>query len=57
MKEKWNRDLPVRIDELTWKTTFNICFNTSTLHENVLIWFKMKILHRILGVKKHLWKL
>ena len=48
MKHKWNRDLNVIIDNITWK---NIFIHTFNMHDNDLIWFQIKLIYRILGTK------
>ena len=45
----------ISIDKKTWNVTFKIAFNT--ISNNVLTWFQIKILYRILGTRKYLTKL
>ena len=46
MKVKWNQDFGISLDKKTWNVTFKIAFNT--ISNNVLTWFQIKILYRIL---------
>ena len=55
MKVKWNQDFGINIDKKTWNVTFKIAFNT--ISNNILTWFQVKILYRILGTRKYLTKL
>ena len=41
MKEKWNEE--------NWTRIFKVCHHT--IPDNVLIWFKLRIIYRILGTK------
>ena len=55
MKEKWNSDLTVFIDNQTWKSIFNTCYFTA--HDNSLIWFQLRIIYQILGTGYYLYKI
>ena len=55
MKEKWNSDLNVQIDNQTWQNIFKVCFYT--VNDNSLIWFQLRVIYRILGTGYHLNKL
>ena len=55
IKVKWNQDFGINIDKKTWNVTFKIAFNT--ISNNILTWFQVKILYRILGTRKYLTKL
>ena len=55
MKEKWQSDLNIVIDDLMWKNIFKSCFRS--VCNNTLIWFQIKLLYRILGTKSYLHKL
>ena len=37
-RTKWNTDLKINIDSLTWNKIFGICFNT--IYDNKIIWFQ-----------------
>ena len=52
MKNKWNHELNIEIDERTWQNIFKICFRFSR-HAS-LTWLQYRILYRIIGVRKHL---
>ena len=52
---KWNDDLGLNIDKKTWKNVFMVLFNT--IQDNHLIWFLYRIIHRILGTNKMLYKM
>ena len=51
MKKKWNEDLNIIIDSITWKAIFKVCFKV--LNDNSSIWFQYRLLNRILGVNKY----
>ena len=54
-KVKWNKDLTLNIDNLTWKNVFRqIFFN---VQDNCLIWLQYRLIHRILGTKDILCKM
>ena len=55
MKQKWERDVNLNIDEDTWKISFNLCFKT--VCNNSLIWFQIKLLYRVLGTRSYMHKL
>ena len=46
-KLKWNVDLNLNIDDLTWKNVFKQIFQSG--YDNTLIWFQYRLIHRILG--------
>ena len=54
-KLKWNKDLTLNIDNLTWKIVLKQIFNT--VKDNYLIWFPYRLIHRILGTKDILCKM
>ena len=54
MKEKWNHDFNLVIDEENWNRIFKVCHHTTP--DNVLIWFQLRIIYRILGTKYYLKK-
>ena len=54
MKEKWNHDFNLVIDEESWNRIFKVCHHTTP--DNVLIWFQLRIIYRILGTKYYLQK-
>ena len=54
-KVKWNKDLTLNIDNLTWKNVFRqIFFN---VQDNCLIWLQYRLIHRIFGTKDILCKM
>ena len=55
MKNKWNKQLEIDIDNQAWKTIFTHCFNT--VSDNNLKWFQLKLIYRILGTKSYTMKL
>ena len=55
MKVKWNRDLNLFINDITWRDIFKVCFYTS--NDNYLVWFQLRILYRILGTNSYLNKI
>ena len=54
-KLKWNTDITLNIDNLTWKCFFKQIFNN--VKNNYLIWFQYNLIHRILGTKYTLCKM
>ena len=54
-QQKWSTDLGIVIDDPTWKEAFTICFKSVNDHQ--IIWLQYKILHRILGTQKQLFKM
>ena len=54
-KMKWNKDLKLNIDNLTWKSIFKQIFYN--IQDNSLIWFQYRLIHRILGTKDLLRKM
>ena len=64
-QQKWGTDLGIVIDgysnlgividDQTWKEAFTICFKSVNDHQ--IIWLQYKILHRILGTQKQLFKM
>ena len=52
MKEKWNLDLNISIDNQTWRDIFKTCYFTT--HDNSLIWFQLRIIYRIHGTNYYL---
>ena len=52
MKNKWNHELNIEIDERTWQNIFKICFRFSC--DASLTWLQYRILYRIIGVRKYL---
>ena len=55
MKNKWNKQLEIDIDNQAWKTIFTHCFNT--VNDNNLKWFQLKLIYRVLGTKSYTMKL
>ena len=49
-KDKWNLELDLQINKLTWKHIFHICFKS--VYNDDLVWLQYKILHRILGTQR-----
>ena len=54
VKQKWQMDLNVIVDDNMWKNIFNSCFKS--VSNNILIWFQLKLIYRILGTKSYLHK-
>ena len=54
-KTKWNEDLGIEIKKYTWEQFFTVCFKT--VQENKLIWFQYRLIHRILGTQRLLYKM
>ena len=54
-KTKWNEDLGIEIEKYTWEHFFTVCFKT--VQENELIWFQYRLIHRILGTQRLLYKM
>ena len=52
MKNKWNHELNIEIDERTWQNIFKNCFRFSC--DASLTWLQYRILYRIIGVRKYL---
>ena len=50
---KWNQSLEV--SDIPWRLVYKSCFYS--LLDNDYVWFQYRILHRILGVQDHLFKL
>ena len=46
---KWNSDLNMEPDEISWGIRYRICFHS--IEDNSLKWLQYRILHRILGVR------
>ena len=55
VKNAWNNELIINIDEDTWQKAFKICFKW--IQDNNLIWFQYRLLHRFLGTQKPLSKI
>ena len=55
MKQRWNKDLNTFINDEQWSLIFKISFKT--VYDNSLLWFQLKILYRILGTNKYLYKI
>ena len=54
-KTKWKEDLGIEIEKYTWEQFFTIC--CKTVQENELIWFQYRLIHRILGTQRLLYKM
>ena len=54
-KVKWNKDLTLNIDNLTWKNVFRQKFYS--VQDNRLIWLQYRLIHRLLGTKDILCKM
>ena len=54
-KKKWEADLSLILDTLTWKNIYRICFYS--LKDNFLIWFQYKIIYRLIATNRHLFKM
>ena len=54
-KHKWDEDLNNHTEQFEWENIFRKCFYT--IHDNYLIWFQYKIIHRILGTCKSLYNM
>ena len=51
---KWNEDLNVIIDPITWKNAFHICFKVFyNAHSQ---WLQYRIINRIIGTNEYLYK-
>ena len=50
---KWNQYL--ESTEITWRSIYKSCFYS--ILDNDYVWFQYRILHRILGVQEHLFKI
>ena len=55
MKEKWEGDLDIKLNDVTWKNIFICCYKT--LCNNTIIWFQTKLLYRILATRSYLYKI
>ena len=55
MKDKWQVDLNIRVDDTAWKNIFNSCYKS--LCNNTLVWFQIKVLYRVIGTRNYLYKL
>ena len=55
MKLKWYTDLQIHFDDDIWNNMFKICFTSVT--NNDLIWFQVKVIYRLLGTNRYLHKL
>ena len=55
MKQKWQFELDINIDDKMWMSIFNVCFNS--LDNNSLQWFQLKLIYRILPTKAYLRKI
>ena len=55
MKDKWQGDLNIRVDDIAWKNIFNSCYKS--VCNNTLVWFQIKVLYRVIGTKSYLHKL
>ena len=53
--EKWNDELNLTIDEMTWKDIYKTCF--TSIRDNYLIWFQYRVINRILGTRELLFKM
>ena len=54
MKQKWQFELDMSIDDKMWMSIFNVCFNSS---DNSLQWFQLKLVCRIFPTKEYLKKI
>ena len=55
MKSKWEREMQVMIDNGVWGSIFNVTYRS--VNNNLLVWFQLKLLYRILGTKEYLNKI
>ena len=54
-KTKWNEVLGIEIEKYTWEQFLTVCFKI--VQENELIWFQYRLIHRILGTQRLLYKM
>ena len=54
-QRKWHQDIGIILDTSAWQQKFRICFKT--IHDPYYKWFQYRILHRILGTQKSLYKM
>ena len=52
MKQKWEREIQVTMDDKTWRLILNTPFES--VNNNILVWFQLKLLHKITGSKEYL---
>ena len=55
IKQKWQFELDMSIDDKMWMSIFNVCFNS--LDNNSLQWFQLKLIYRIFPTKEYLKKI
>ena len=54
-KQKWEANLNLTLNLLTWKNIYKICFYT--IKDNFLIWFQYKVIYRLTGTNLLLYKI
>ena len=54
MEERWNEEPGIEINDEAWKT---ISAHAHKIHDNSFLWFEMKLIYRILGIKAYLNKI
>ena len=55
MKNKWQVEMQVTIDNASWNNIFKMLYQSVT--SNLLVWFQLKLIYRILGTKEYLNKI
>ena len=53
-EEKWKVDLELHRNHICWRSVYKICFYS--VNENILKWFQLKIIRRILATNSYLKK-
>ena len=54
MKDKWQGDLNIRVDDIAWKNIFNSCYKSDC--NNTLVWFQIKVLYQVIRTRNYLYK-
>ena len=54
-KERWDSELDLHIDEISWRSAFKICFKFT--EDTQYHWFQYRLINRILGTNEYLNKI
>ena len=55
IKLKWENEMQVTINKREWSSIFNVTYQSA--NNNLLVWFQLKLLYRILGTREYLNKI
>ena len=55
IKLKWENEMQVTINKRVWSSIFSVTYQSA--NNNLLVWFQLKFLYRILGTREYLNKI